>query len=314
MLVSRILADGDRSQDLSQTLRSLARHRVADPAPVDLDQRHDLHRISAQQRLVAHIQLRAVDRTLDDRFTQLAPDQRDHLLQRRPLEDVVGHGRRDPFVPSSQDDVRCRRLGDAPVGREHDRLLETCTDCIRLREPRIHIAADDLRPHWHALVGDPPPRADGGVHAVGSAERSRQVDDVDRQPSLDVVHAHVQRLTREEEQRPDVDVRANVVSPEQLQSRLDELVRRQQERQAEGIGRPAEALVLRERVQDVQLLFRLAPRGAQPLERSCAVRDHVRPDAQAGVVAMHELAVHEDQVVSVCHLAGIVATRCVEIK
>src|SRR4029077_8290180 len=90
LVLRRLAADG-AEVDALQLLREFPDLAVADRPPVDLDHRRDLRAGSAQQQLVACVELCAVDAALEHLFVELGLDDTDEELPRHTLENVVGH-------------------------------------------------------------------------------------------------------------------------------------------------------------------------------------------------------------------------------
>src|SRR5438105_11989880 len=88
-----VVASDGLEVDLLQLLGELAHPPVRDRPAVHLDHRRDLRPGPAEEDLVADVELRAVDASLDHGHLQLLTDQPDHQAAGDPLQDVVGDRR-----------------------------------------------------------------------------------------------------------------------------------------------------------------------------------------------------------------------------
>src|SRR5438105_4072932 len=125
--------------DVLQLLRELTDLAVADRTAVDLDHRRDLSTCSAQQKLLARVELGPVDASFHHWQAELVLD---HFHQQGPgdaFEDVVGDRGRDERAVLEHEQVLGRTLGDVAVDGQHYRLVESTLDRFRLGECRLRV-------------------------------------------------------------------------------------------------------------------------------------------------------------------------------
>ena len=180
------------------------------------------------------------------------------------------------------------------VDRQHDRLVEPALHRLRLGEGCLGVRAGDLGPSRQRLVGHPPPRADhapdAGLDLDIVAERNR----VDEERAVQVVQPDADLLARRVEQRPDVDVRLELIAAQKVQGEVDELFGRVGQRHSHHVGRSLHPVVMRCGLEQVQLVFLLVPVGADPFENRGPVVKRVSHEAELHVVVAREISLEED--------------------
>src|SRR5579872_7185397 len=254
VLVLRGLAPDSGEVDVLQLLSHLAHLAVAHRTPIDLDHGRDLRTCAAQQELLARVQLRAVDVAFHDGQAQLVLDDLHQEMPRDALEDVVGDRRRDEHSVFEHEEVFGRTFGYMPVDGKHDRLVEPGLDRFGLRERGLRVGARHLGPRRQRLVGNTTPAADHAPDAGLDLDILAEGDRIDEEPLVEVVKPHADLLAGHVEQRPDVDVGLELVSPEHLEGHVHQLFGGVRERHAHDVGGPPHAVVVHCGMQDEELL------------------------------------------------------------
>src|SRR5439155_13133642 len=150
--VRLVVAVGDPEVDLTDLLRHRPDLSVAYDAPVDLHARRDLRTGAAEEDLVSHVQLRAIDLPLPNEDPELCRDLEDRVAC-DALEAVVGHRRRNQRAVADHEDVRAGTLGDLPAGGEEDRLIGLQVVRLVHRERGVDIRAGQLAARRDRVVG-----------------------------------------------------------------------------------------------------------------------------------------------------------------
>ncbi len=226
---------------LADQARDRADRAGSDRPVIDLDDRAHLDTRPAQERLVAHVELRPVDGA-DLRRDAGVMCEGQHRPAGHALEDVVRHRRREQRAITHNEQVRGRRLGGMAAGREDERLVEAVELRLGLLERHVDVAAHDLAAGGQCLVGVPAP---------GRGHDPDTLLDVDVVPEggrdhvqlvLEVVEADPDRPGALVERRADVDVLREGVAPDRLQDDLHQVVHRRQIIHEQHLRAAADAL------------------------------------------------------------------------
>ena len=213
---------------------------------------------------------------------------------RDPLENAVGGGRCQHLAAADDEDVLGAALGDVTTARQHDRLVESALQRFAFRERGVDVETRALGPdRSHRIVDAAPGRDHAADPAVADVQPHRRGHD--REAVGDIVELDADDLSGLERERPDVDVLAVLVAPQQLERRFDQLLRCSTgDRHLEHASVLVHALeVLWQREREELLAFGV-PVGADAFEHAGAVVEAVRQQADLGIRVADDFAVEED--------------------
>ena len=144
VLVGGHLATDRVEIELRQLAGNRADFAVAHLSMVDVDDRRDLGAGAAQERLVARVELAAVDRAHHGLKAHLLARELHERAARDAFEDVVADSRRDELAVAHDEEVLRRALRHGPVDREHDGLVVAIQHGLALGEGAICVSTGDL--------------------------------------------------------------------------------------------------------------------------------------------------------------------------
>ena len=137
-----------------------------DGAMIDAHYRRDAHRCSGEEQLVAHIELAAGDRPLDDFDAQLARGKLHDGVARDAFKNVFGDGGGDQLPFAHHEEVAGCAFGNVAAFVEEDGLVESRAACFVAGQRAVDIGAADLGARRNGIVLDAPPGADAGMQPV----------------------------------------------------------------------------------------------------------------------------------------------------
>src|SRR5438128_1233240 len=293
----------DTADDVHVRARQAGRDRadlaVAEWEPVDRQDRRDLVAAAAEERLVGHVELGAIDLALDHAHAeQLGADRVHQGRARDALEDVCGDGRRDEPALAYHEERRARALGDVAFLVQEERLIVAVGVRLQGGQPAVLVVGAALQANGDRVVRRASPGAHAALEPVAFLDarpaawvdvhpgRRRRVE-----PGAGHVRAHVH-----------VHVFADLVSGKHLAHGLVEVEIAVGNREAHHLHRLPEALEVLGQAEAIELVVAGVPVGAQPLEHVGGVENGRAVYGQDGLRLGHELTVHPD--VELFHWTG----------
>src|SRR5215471_293828 len=299
----RVVAARGREEQALKALRDGAGLAVADRQAIDGNDWGDLFRRPADQDLIAHVELGAIDRALDRRATVLASVELEHGPPRDRFEHTVGYGRDDEVALTHHHESGAGGFRDLSALRQQDRVVESVLTRFDGGETIVLVVRPRLHARGHHVIRDAAPRrhthAQAPLELVVVGARAAQ----DKGASVDLVgpiRLHAARAAvAEVGHEPEVDVVVKVVGPEPLdhgRAQFVERVGQLHSHHLHAVAEPAQVLV---ELPDVEVLPGGTPVCAQPFVHVRAPQHGEREDAERRVLGRNDFAVEPDLVMLV---------------
>src|SRR5262245_33305886 len=291
---------------------------VSHGQPIHRDDRRHFFARPAEQDLVAHVELRAIDRALERRPPVFARVELEQGPAGDRFEHAVGHRRDDEVTVAHDHQGGAGAFRDLPSLRQQDRVVESVLARLDGREPVVLVVRACLDARGHHVVRDAAPRRHAHPHSPLALVVVRSRASQDERAGVDLtgpIRLHATgAVFAEVHHQPEVNVVVKVIGAQPFDDGRAQVVGRIRQLHAHHLHAVAEPFQVLVELPDVEVPLGGIPVRAQALVDVRAAQDGQREHAEVRVLRLHDLAVQPDLEVRVAGhyrppMTGVCSTR-----